>query len=42
MYEKAGKYFAQDPSQKWVAYVAGTIFVLEQIPFKVLGALKRQ
>ncbi|KAK6927776.1 Galactokinase, N-terminal domain [Dillenia turbinata] len=27
-YEKAKKYFAQDPSQKWAAYVAGTIVVL--------------
>ncbi|KAK1269582.1 L-arabinokinase [Acorus gramineus] len=27
-YEKAYKYFAQDPSQKWAAYVAGTIVVL--------------
>ncbi|CAN1816337.1 ARA1 [Linum perenne] len=27
-YEKAMKYFAQDPSQKWAAYVAGTILVL--------------
>lgn len=27
-YEKAHKYFAQDPSQKWAAYVAGTILVL--------------
>lgn len=27
-YEKANKYFAQDPSQKWAAYVAGTILVL--------------
>ncbi|XP_050216691.1 L-arabinokinase-like [Mercurialis annua] len=27
-YEKARKYFAQDPSQKWAAYVAGTILVL--------------
>ncbi|KAK8954637.1 L-arabinokinase [Platanthera zijinensis] len=27
-YEKAYKYFAQDPSQKWAAYVAGTILVL--------------
>ncbi|CAI0376307.1 unnamed protein product [Linum tenue] len=27
-YEKAKKYFAQDPSQKWAAYVAGTILVL--------------
>ncbi|KAK4793267.1 hypothetical protein SAY86_023702 [Trapa natans] len=27
-YEKARTYFARDPSQKWAAYVAGTIFVL--------------
>ncbi|XP_042036604.1 L-arabinokinase-like isoform X1 [Salvia splendens] len=27
-YEKARDYFAQDPSQKWAAYVAGTILVL--------------
>ncbi|XP_065851057.1 L-arabinokinase-like [Euphorbia lathyris] len=27
-YEKARKYFAQDPSQKWAAYVAGAILVL--------------
>ncbi|KAL9331115.1 hypothetical protein ACSQ67_000725 [Phaseolus vulgaris] len=27
-YEKAKRYFAQDPSQKWAAYVAGTILVL--------------
>ncbi|KAF6167317.1 hypothetical protein GIB67_043178 [Kingdonia uniflora] len=27
-YEKANKYFAQDPSQKWAAYVAGTLLVL--------------
>ncbi|XP_038983785.1 L-arabinokinase-like isoform X2 [Phoenix dactylifera] len=27
-YEKAHKYFAQDPSQKWAAYIAGTILVL--------------
>ncbi|KAK1289394.1 L-arabinokinase [Acorus calamus] len=27
-YEEAHKYFAQDPSQKWAAYVAGTILVL--------------
>ncbi|KAK4432722.1 L-arabinokinase [Sesamum alatum] len=27
-YEKARQYFAQDPSQKWAAYVAGTILVL--------------
>ncbi|KAL8106975.1 L-arabinokinase-like [Apium graveolens] len=27
-YEKAKVYFAQDPSQKWAAYVAGTILVL--------------
>ncbi|ONK68121.1 uncharacterized protein A4U43_C05F7660 [Asparagus officinalis] len=27
-YEKAREYFAQDPSQKWAAYVAGTILVL--------------
>ncbi|KAJ4754723.1 Galactokinase [Rhynchospora pubera] len=27
-YEKANKYFSQDPSQKWAAYVAGTILVL--------------
>ncbi|KAG6649402.1 L-arabinokinase-like isoform X1 [Carya illinoinensis] len=27
-YEKAKKYFARDPSQKWAAYVAGTILVL--------------
>ncbi|KAJ4848445.1 D-arabinose 1-dehydrogenase (NAD(P)(+)), partial [Turnera subulata] len=27
-YEKARKYFAQDPSQKWAAYVAGVILVL--------------
>ncbi|KAG2691757.1 hypothetical protein I3760_08G021800 [Carya illinoinensis] len=27
-YEKARKYFSQDPSQKWAAYVAGTILVL--------------
>lgn len=27
-YEKAKIYFAQDPSQKWAAYVAGTILVL--------------
>ncbi|KAG8373922.1 hypothetical protein BUALT_Bualt11G0075600 [Buddleja alternifolia] len=27
-YEKARKYFAQDPAQKWAAYVAGTILVL--------------
>ncbi|KAE8056543.1 hypothetical protein FH972_013311 [Carpinus fangiana] len=27
-YEKARKYFARDPSQKWAAYVAGVILVL--------------
>ncbi|KAL4570227.1 hypothetical protein LXL04_025878 [Taraxacum kok-saghyz] len=27
-YEKANGYFARDPSQKWAAYVAGTILVL--------------
>ncbi|XP_008781723.2 L-arabinokinase-like [Phoenix dactylifera] len=27
-YEKAHKFFAQDPSQKWAAYVAGAIVVL--------------
>lgn len=27
-YEKAYKFFAQDPSQKWAAYIAGTILVL--------------
>jgi L-arabinokinase len=27
-YEKARKFFAQDPAQKWAAYVAGTILVL--------------
>ncbi|KAM3239911.1 hypothetical protein ACQJBY_053540 [Aegilops geniculata] len=27
-YEKAKKYFSQDPSQKWAAYVAGTVLVL--------------
>lgn len=27
-YEKAKRYFSQDPSQKWAAYVAGTILVL--------------
>ncbi|KAI4379727.1 hypothetical protein MLD38_005984 [Melastoma candidum] len=27
-YERARKYFARDPSQKWAAYVAGTILVL--------------
>ncbi|KAF5190209.1 L-arabinokinase-like, partial [Thalictrum thalictroides] len=27
-YEKAKVYFAKDPSQKWAAYVAGTILVL--------------
>ncbi|PWA63909.1 arabinose kinase [Artemisia annua] len=27
-YEKARSYFARDPSQKWAAYVAGTIIVL--------------
>ncbi|CAK7345772.1 unnamed protein product [Dovyalis caffra] len=27
-YEAARKYFAKDPSQKWAAYVAGTILVL--------------
>ncbi|KAK7283023.1 hypothetical protein RIF29_12222 [Crotalaria pallida] len=27
-YEKAKKHFAQDPSQKWAAYVAGAILVL--------------
>ncbi|GLJ10428.1 hypothetical protein SUGI_0128050 [Cryptomeria japonica] len=27
-YEKARTYFASDPSQKWAAYVAGTILVL--------------
>ncbi|KAK7260752.1 hypothetical protein RIF29_27049 [Crotalaria pallida] len=27
-YEEAKKYFAQDPSQKWAAYVAGAILVL--------------
>lgn len=27
-YEKARKYFSQDTSQKWAAYVAGTILVL--------------
>ncbi|XP_015971773.1 L-arabinokinase [Arachis duranensis] len=27
-YERARKYFAQDPSQKWAAYVAGAILVL--------------
>ncbi|XP_021891445.1 L-arabinokinase-like [Carica papaya] len=27
-YEKACKYFAQDPSQRWAAYVAGVILVL--------------
>lgn len=27
-YKKARKYFAQDPAQKWAAYIAGTILVL--------------
>ncbi|XAR57680.1 L-arabinokinase [Bertholletia excelsa] len=27
-YEKAKEYFARDPSQRWAAYVAGTILVL--------------
>ncbi|KZV49017.1 L-arabinokinase-like [Dorcoceras hygrometricum] len=27
-YEKARQFFSQDPSQKWAAYVAGTILVL--------------
>ncbi|KAF5726319.1 L-arabinokinase-like [Tripterygium wilfordii] len=27
-YAKAKEYFAQDPSQKWAAYVAGTILIL--------------
>lgn len=27
-YEKAKEYFAKDPSQRWAAYVAGTILVL--------------
>ncbi|KAM7459710.1 hypothetical protein LguiA_036704 [Lonicera macranthoides] len=27
-YEKAKKYFSRDPSQKWAAYVAGTLLVL--------------
>ncbi|XP_028791770.1 L-arabinokinase-like [Neltuma alba] len=27
-YEKARKFFAQDPSQKWAAYIAGAIVVL--------------
>ncbi|CAI9094830.1 OLC1v1030630C1 [Oldenlandia corymbosa var. corymbosa] len=27
-YEKARNYFAQDPSQRWAAYVAGTVLVL--------------
>ncbi|KAK9699639.1 hypothetical protein RND81_08G186400 [Saponaria officinalis] len=27
-YEEARKYFSRDPSQKWAAYVAGTILVL--------------
>ncbi|KAG8069726.1 hypothetical protein GUJ93_ZPchr0006g42318 [Zizania palustris] len=27
-YDKAREYFSQDPSQKWAAYVAGTILVL--------------
>ncbi|KAK3211979.1 hypothetical protein Dsin_016685 [Dipteronia sinensis] len=27
-YQEAHKYFAQDPSQKWAAYIAGTILVL--------------
>ncbi|KAF4348287.1 hypothetical protein F8388_000541 [Cannabis sativa] len=27
-YEKANKFFAKDPSQKWAAYVAGAILVL--------------
>ncbi|OEL36892.1 L-arabinokinase [Dichanthelium oligosanthes] len=27
-YDKAKEYFSLDPSQKWAAYVAGTIFVL--------------
>ncbi|XP_010548967.1 PREDICTED: L-arabinokinase-like [Tarenaya hassleriana] len=27
-YENARKYFAQDPAQKWAAYIAGTILVL--------------
>ncbi|KAL4205295.1 hypothetical protein AMTRI_Chr01g113890 [Amborella trichopoda] len=27
-YERAFKYFSQDPSQKWASYVAGTILVL--------------
>lgn len=27
-YEKANSYFARDPSQRWAAYVAGTILVL--------------
>ncbi|KAK6131981.1 hypothetical protein DH2020_034273 [Rehmannia glutinosa] len=27
-YEKARSYFAQDPSQRWAAYIAGTILVL--------------
>ncbi|XP_019150591.1 PREDICTED: L-arabinokinase-like [Ipomoea nil] len=27
-YEKAREYFSRDPSQRWAAYVAGTILVL--------------
>ncbi|XP_010256451.1 PREDICTED: L-arabinokinase-like isoform X2 [Nelumbo nucifera] len=27
-YEKANKYFTRDPSQKWAAYIAGTLLVL--------------
>lgn len=27
-YDKSKEYFSRDPSQKWAAYVAGTIFVL--------------
>lgn len=27
-YQKAKEYFAQDPSQRWAAYIAGTILVL--------------
>ncbi|KAI3468448.1 hypothetical protein Pfo_025111 [Paulownia fortunei] len=28
LYEKARSYFARDPSQRWAAYIAGTILVL--------------
>ncbi|KZV31706.1 L-arabinokinase-like, partial [Dorcoceras hygrometricum] len=29
-YEKARSYFSQDPSQRWAAYIAGTILVLQK------------